>query len=80
EEPVYCVCRRVSDGTMVMCDNPNCEKEWFHLGCVGLKQAPSSKRKWYCPECIEKGIDKELEGVDNSSAVGVDALPVGKKI
>ncbi|RWS31133.1 Inhibitor of growth protein 3-like protein [Leptotrombidium deliense] len=26
-----------------------CEREWFHYGCVGITQPP--KGKWYCPTC-----------------------------
>ncbi|KAL9411098.1 hypothetical protein AB3S75_044810 [Citrus x aurantiifolia] len=48
-EPTYCVCNQVSYGEMVACDNPNCKIEWFHFGCVGLKEQP--KGKWYCPDC-----------------------------
>jgi len=39
-EPTYCFCNGVSYGEMVGCDSENCEKEWFHLECVGLKVAP----------------------------------------
>lgn len=49
DEPVYCVCRRVSYGEMVQCDSPTCPFEWFHFECVGLTQGP--KGKWYCPQC-----------------------------
>ncbi|GAB2211049.1 hypothetical protein Droror1_Dr00016340 [Drosera rotundifolia] len=48
-EPTYCVCNQVSFGEMVACDNPDCRIEWFHFGCVGLKEKP--KGKWYCPDC-----------------------------
>lgn len=52
QEEVYCFCRNVSYGPMVACDNPACPFEWFHYGCVGLKQAP--KGKWYCSkDCKE---------------------------
>lgn len=44
-EPRYCYCNGVSYGEMVACDADDCEKEWFHLGCVGLKSAPSSSSK-----------------------------------
>ena len=37
-EPAYCICKRVSCGEMVGCDNDDCETEWFHFGCVGLKE------------------------------------------
>ncbi|KAI1330399.1 hypothetical protein F5Y16DRAFT_363039 [Xylariaceae sp. FL0255] len=55
-EPRYCVCNRVSFGTMVFCDNADsavnpCEKEWFHLECVGLTEIPARTTKWYCPDC-----------------------------
>ncbi|KAI1816055.1 hypothetical protein GGS20DRAFT_539909 [Poronia punctata] len=52
EEPKYCLCNRVSFGTMIQCDNiDNCEKEWFHLECVGLSEIPARTTKWYCPQC-----------------------------
>eukprot|EP01006_Ploeotia_vitrea_P016548 TRINITY_DN47271_c0_g1_i2.p2 TRINITY_DN47271_c0_g1~~TRINITY_DN47271_c0_g1_i2.p2 ORF type:complete len:218 (+),score=112.21 TRINITY_DN47271_c0_g1_i2:24-656(+) len=50
-DDVYCYCRQVSHGEMVACDNANCEIEWFHFVCVGLRQKP--KGKWYCDECRE---------------------------
>lgn len=49
-EPTYCLCNQVSYGEMVACDNPNCKIEWFHFGCVGLKEQP--KGKWYCSDCV----------------------------
>lgn len=51
-EPTYCFCNQVSYGEMVACDNPDCKIEWFHYGCVGLKEQP--KGKWYCSECVGK--------------------------
>ncbi|ESQ37227.1 hypothetical protein EUTSA_v10002653mg [Eutrema salsugineum] len=48
-EPTYCTCNQVSYGEMVACDNNECKIEWFHFGCVGLKEQP--KGKWYCPDC-----------------------------
>ncbi|KAI9480967.1 MAG: hypothetical protein EXX96DRAFT_199018 [Benjaminiella poitrasii] len=48
-EPLYCYCRQVSFGEMVACDNLECEIEWFHLECVGLKTPP--RGKWYCKNC-----------------------------
>ncbi|KAI8080116.1 uncharacterized protein B0P05DRAFT_77269 [Gilbertella persicaria] len=50
-EPLYCYCSQVSFGEMVACDNEECEIEWFHLECVGLKVPP--KGKWYCKNCIQ---------------------------
>ncbi|KAI0747798.1 hypothetical protein C8Q80DRAFT_1316285 [Daedaleopsis nitida] len=51
-EPRYCFCNQVSYGEMIACDNPSCEREWFHMGCVGVTKTP--KGKWYCRECIDK--------------------------
>jgi hypothetical protein len=48
-EPRYCICKGVSYGDMVCCDNEECPIEWFHFPCVGLKEQP--KGKWYCPDC-----------------------------
>ncbi|KAK4514692.1 uncharacterized protein ATC70_002294 [Mucor velutinosus] len=48
-EPLYCYCSQVSFGEMVACDSGDCEIEWFHLECVGLKTPP--KGKWYCKNC-----------------------------
>ncbi|KAI0601692.1 hypothetical protein F4775DRAFT_348796 [Biscogniauxia sp. FL1348] len=42
DEPLYCYCNGVSYGEMVACDADDCEREWFHLDCVGLKAAPPS--------------------------------------
>ncbi|PFH47673.1 hypothetical protein AMATHDRAFT_151541 [Amanita thiersii Skay4041] len=51
-ERLYCYCRKVSFGEMIACDNSKCEREWFHLECVGLEEPP--KGKWYCNECSAK--------------------------
>lgn len=45
DEPLYCYCNGVSYGEMVACDANDCEREWFHLDCVGLKAAPPSNSK-----------------------------------
>lgn len=28
-----------------------CEREWFHFGCVGLMEPPGRRVKWFCPDC-----------------------------
>ncbi|EZF69829.1 hypothetical protein H105_07821 [Trichophyton soudanense CBS 452.61] len=56
-EPRYCLCGDVSFGTMICCEDDDCETEWFHLDCVGLPEVPSRLAKWYCPECRKK-LDK----------------------
>ena len=54
-EPRYCTCDDISWGTMIACDNEaTCEKEWFHLSCVGLDDLPPRRTKWYCPDCRKK--------------------------
>ncbi|KAH7321089.1 hypothetical protein B0I35DRAFT_206301 [Stachybotrys elegans] len=54
DELTYCYCNGVSYGEMVACDAPGCQREWFHLACVGLRVAPGSKTKWYCEDCKER--------------------------
>ncbi|KAJ1325071.1 inhibitor of growth protein 3 [Microdochium nivale] len=54
DEPLYCYCNNVSYGEMVACDAEGCEKEWFHLGCVGLKAAPGPNTTWYCDNCKDR--------------------------
>lgn len=50
-EPVYCVCRRVAFGDMIMCDNADCPFEWFHFRCVGITQSNRPKGRWLCQHC-----------------------------
>jgi hypothetical protein len=54
DEPRYCICGDVSWGTMIACDNDDCDKEWFHLSCVSLDELPPRRTKWYCPDCRKK--------------------------
>lgn len=55
DEPRYCICGDVSWGTMIACDNEeSCEKEWFHLACVGLDDLPPRRTKWFCPDCRKR--------------------------
>ena len=55
-EPRYCYCNEVSYGEMVACDNENCPRQWFHLRCAGLREAPTTA-KWYCDECKHSAKD-----------------------
>ena len=50
-EPRYCICNQVSFGEMVGCDNDSCVREWFHLGCVGLRTAPKANGK-FCNDML----------------------------
>ncbi|KFD57163.1 hypothetical protein M513_02048 [Trichuris suis] len=52
DEPVYCICRQVSYGQMICCDNEKCEMEWFHFKCVHLATKP--KGKW------QKGASRKI--------------------
>ena len=45
----FCYCKGPEAGTMIACDNPDCQVEWFHIKCLHLKNVP--KGKWYCPDC-----------------------------
>ncbi|KAL4002271.1 PHD-finger family protein [Acanthocheilonema viteae] len=47
-DTLYCLCRQVSYGDMILCENKKCN-EWYHFPCVQLRQKP--KGKWYCPHC-----------------------------
>ncbi|KAI1000471.1 hypothetical protein K3495_g7725 [Podosphaera aphanis] len=92
DEPRYCHCNRVSFGTMIGCEGANCEKEWFHLECVGLLEIPPRTTKWYCPLCrVTLGIGEKGEvnargmkkfGTPPSGAAGVSLIryPFGGKI
>lgn len=77
DEPRYCYCNEISYGEMVGCDADGCEREWFHLACVGLKVAPKSSGKsslsffktllttvvkWYCEDCKRKMQHKRFNG------------------
>ncbi|PWN93783.1 hypothetical protein FA10DRAFT_264383 [Acaromyces ingoldii] len=52
DERRYCFCNNVSYGDMIGCDDEDCEREWFHLGCVGLLKPPQGL--WYCDDCAAK--------------------------
>jgi len=46
----YCYCDGPDSGRMLACDNKDCKRQWFHFDCIGIVEAPSTK-KWYCEEC-----------------------------
>ncbi|KAL4868849.1 hypothetical protein BDV12DRAFT_168766 [Aspergillus spectabilis] len=66
-EPRYCLCGDVSFGTMICCENQDCDREWFHLDCVGLSEVPSRTARWYCPECRIK-LHKGTDGIIRSNS------------
>ncbi|KAL4810322.1 hypothetical protein BDV18DRAFT_130764 [Aspergillus unguis] len=67
-EPRYCICGDVSFGTMICCENQDCDREWFHLDCVGLSEVPSRTTKWYCPDCRSK-FNKPSQGTKRHSSL-----------
>ncbi|KAI8990670.1 hypothetical protein BD414DRAFT_484433 [Trametes punicea] len=56
----YCFCDGVSYGEMIACDDEECEREWFHIACVGLTVVPEST--WYCSACLEKRQNQKKAG------------------
>ncbi|KAJ3084770.1 hypothetical protein HDU99_003468 [Rhizoclosmatium hyalinum] len=76
DEDVYCICQTVSYGEMIGCDNPNCEKEWFHLACVGLKAPPEGV--WLCPECAAAKYNASTSGAIDDDDLDADDSVVKK--
>ncbi|ORX51433.1 hypothetical protein BCR36DRAFT_369857 [Piromyces finnis] len=69
-EPLYCICRQISYGNMIACDNQkNCPHEWFHYECVGLVEPP--KGSWYCPDC-RKSMSKKKQTDSDSEVEQID--------
>jgi inhibitor of growth protein 3 len=56
DDSKYCFCQRVSFGDMVACDNDNCQYQWFHWECVGIKEEPVGD--WLCPDCRKQPTNK----------------------
>ncbi|KAM0756065.1 hypothetical protein T439DRAFT_19763 [Meredithblackwellia eburnea MCA 4105] len=56
EGQTYCVCNQGSFGEMIGCDGSDCEREWFHLSCVGLQAIP--KGRWFCDDCRQRANEK----------------------
>ncbi|CAB3403246.1 unnamed protein product [Caenorhabditis bovis] len=63
DEPLYCICNKISYGDMVGCDNSKCVLEWFHFECIGLTSKP--KGKWYCPECRHPELGEKHQRSDS---------------
>ncbi|CAG5139921.1 uncharacterized protein ALTATR162_LOCUS596 [Alternaria atra] len=58
DEPRYCYCNEVSYGNMIACDNDDCPREWFHLGCVHLDKPPTGRTKWFCSDDCKEAYTK----------------------
>ncbi|KAF8899268.1 hypothetical protein BD779DRAFT_1616964 [Infundibulicybe gibba] len=52
DDKTYCICDTVSYGEMIACDDNQCEKEWFHLTCIGLTVPPEGR--WFCESCLAR--------------------------
>ncbi|OAX42088.1 hypothetical protein K503DRAFT_734318 [Rhizopogon vinicolor AM-OR11-026] len=52
DDRTYCFCDGISYGEMIACDDVNCEREWFHLACIGLTVPPDGT--WFCDACRQK--------------------------
>jgi len=63
-ESIYCICKQSSGGEMIMCDNPDCEVEWYHVTCLRIK-AGKLPKLWFCPSCQSKAArsDKGAQAV-----------------
>jgi tRNA A-37 threonylcarbamoyl transferase component Bud32 len=59
-EKKYCICNGPDSGRMVACENEDCERQWFHFDCVGLKESPPTDTKWFCDDCKPK--TKKMSG------------------
>ncbi|XP_060854366.1 inhibitor of growth protein 5-like [Rhopalosiphum padi] len=55
-EQTYCLCKQISYGKMIACDNSCCPIEWFHFECVNVTTEP--KGKWLCPKCKTNKMNK----------------------
>ncbi|GAK63099.1 uncharacterized protein PAN0_002d1301 [Moesziomyces antarcticus] len=68
DEARYCFCNNVSYGDMIGCDDDDCEREWFHLGCVGLTKPPQGT--WYCEACLERRANARAAKSKKSKSSG----------
>ncbi|TBU62548.1 hypothetical protein BD310DRAFT_918645 [Dichomitus squalens] len=60
DNKTYCFCESVSYGEMIACDDEDCEREWFHIACVGLTVLPAGT--WYCSKCLERRQNQKKSG------------------
>lgn len=60
----HCICKLNVGGTMIYCNNPNCEKgTWFHLECIGMEEDDVTDDDWFCSEeCRQKrAVERKLQ-------------------
>lgn len=49
----YTYCTVKSTNNMIACDNTNCNGQWFHFKCAGMKKHDIPAGDWYCENCKE---------------------------
>ncbi len=79
DQPVYCICKRVSYGEMIGCDNDDCLIEWFHIGCVGVKPGSIKGQIWYCSDCRLSKAKEEEANAKAAAEAAAAADSAGKK-
>ncbi|OCL05563.1 hypothetical protein AOQ84DRAFT_95021 [Glonium stellatum] len=51
-----------------------CEREWFHLECVGMAEIPARRSKWFCPDCrVLLNIDEKGHSAAATAAAAAAA-------
>ncbi|KAH7886223.1 hypothetical protein F5I97DRAFT_1878570 [Phlebopus sp. FC_14] len=73
----YCFCNGVSYGEMIACDDENCEREWFHITCIGLTVPPQGS--WFCEACRAKQRNAKRGARSNKKRVGGGGARSGGK-
>jgi hypothetical protein len=74
-EPTYCVCGQVAFGEMLMCTNPLCTTEWFHLPCVDIHPGNKPQGDWVCPLCV--AVAKERAAAERARAAALASAATG---
>ncbi|KAM0715320.1 hypothetical protein Q7P37_008818 [Cladosporium fusiforme] len=54
--PKYCYCLQGAYGEMVGCENRECDRQLFHLGCTELKSMPEKYQQWFCSSCRQPSV------------------------
>lgn len=70
-EPTYCLCGQVAFGEMLMCTNPFCTTEWFHLPCVDIHPGNKPQGDWVCPLC--ESVAREQAAAERARAAAMAA-------
>ncbi|KAF8845987.1 hypothetical protein BDN67DRAFT_986398 [Paxillus ammoniavirescens] len=78
DDRTYCFCDGVSYGQMIACDDEECEREWFHLNCIGLASVPEGS--WFCEACRAKQKNAKRASRGGKRRVGGGARSGGKAV